>query len=278
MNAERFFDSLWNDYVAIAPQAARIREAFLARGERIVNDHVAFRTLSAGPIGLDRLEGHLLDLGYRRYEPYDFPDKKLRAWGYLPAAIDRGPLPRVFLSELLVDELSPRAATILRRLADAVDPARVASPDLLRAGRLWEPVSWEEYRLLESESEYAAWFAALGFHANHFTISVNHLTSLTSLEAVLDFVESLGIPINETGGRVKGSPEVLLEQGSTLADRMPVEFAGGESHVVPTCYYEFAKRHPDAAGRLFEGFVPTSASRIFSSTDRTLAEKAAASS
>jgi hypothetical protein len=139
-------------------------------------------------------------------------------------------------------------------------------------------VSWEEYRILERESEYAAWVAALGFHANHFTISVNHLGSPGSLPQVLDFVESLGIPINETGGRVKGSPDVLLEQGSTLADRIPVEFAGGDRHVVPTCYYEFAKRYPDADGRLFEGFVPASATKIFSSTDRTLAEKAAASS
>jgi len=277
MNAERFFDRLWDDYTAIAPQAARIRDAFIARGERVVNDHVAFRTLAAGPIGLERLERHLLDLGYRRYEPYDFPDKKLLAWGYLPATTD-APLPRVFLSELLLDELSPGAASILRRLADSVDPSRAESPDVLWGGRPWEPVSWDEYRLLERESEYAAWVAALGFHANHFTISVNHLASLGSLAAVLDLVESLGIPINETGGRVKGSPDVLLEQGSTLADRMPVEFAGGDRHVVPTCYYEFAKRYPDADGRLFEGFVPTSATRIFSSTDRTLAEKAAASS
>lgn len=277
MNADRFFDSLWDDYVAIAPQAARIRDAFLARGERVVNDHVAFRTLAAGPIGLERLERHLLELGYRQYEPYDFPDKKLRARGYLPAAHDGGPLPRVFLSELLVDELSPEAAAILRRLADSVDPATVESADVLWAGRPWQAVSWEEYRLLERESEYAAWLAALGFHANHFTISVNHLATLDSLAAVLDFVESLGIPINEAGGRVKGSPEVLLEQGSTLAERMPVEFADGRRHVVPTCYYEFARRYPDAEGRLFEGFVPASATRIFSSTDRTLAEKAASS-
>lgn len=273
MNTERFFDQLWHDYVSIAPQAARIRDAFASRGERIVNDHVAFRTLAAGSMGLANLEPHLLALGYRRFAPYDFPDKKLRAWGYLPPSPEQ---PRVFLSELLIDELSPEAAAMLRRLASSVEPARIASPDVFWAGRLWEPVSWDEYRLLEAESEYAAWVAALGLHANHFTISINHLRSLRTIEAVLDFVESLGIPINETGGRVKGSPDVLLEQGSTLADRMPVEFASGERHMVPTCYYEFARRHPDADGRLFEGFVPASASRIFTSTDRTVAERASA--
>jgi hypothetical protein len=277
MNASDFFDRLWADYVAIAPQAARIRSAFEARGEAIVSDHVAFRTLAAGPLGLERLEQHLLDFGYRRYQAYEFPDKKLRAWGYLPPrSATNQPIPsfpRVFLSELLVDDLSPPSAAILRRIADSVDPTRVGTPEVLLAGRLWDAVSWEEYRMLEAESEYAAWVAALGLHANHFTISVNHLKTLPSLEAVLDFVESLGIAINETGGRMKGSPDVLLEQGSTLADRMPVEFADGGRHTVPTCYYEFARRYPTAEGTLFQGFVPASASQIFSSTDRTLAEK-----
>jgi hypothetical protein len=66
---------------------------------------------------------------------------------------------------------------------------------------------------------------------------------------------------------VKGTPDVLLEQGSTLADRVAVDFADG-SHVIPTCYYEFALRHPDATGKLYEGFVPASANRIFESTHR----------
>ncbi len=38
--------------------------------------------------------------------------------------------------------------------------------------------------------------------------------------------------------------------------------------MIPSCYYEFALRHPDpATGRLFPGFVTPSADRIFESTD-----------
>ena len=48
-----------------------------------------------------------------------------------------------------------------------------------------------------------------------------------------------------------------------------MEFAGGERHVIPTCYYEFALRHRDADGRLYEGFVAKSADRIFESTHRS---------
>src|SRR5690606_11489036 len=41
---DRHFAELWDGYRAIAPQAARIHALLEARGERLVNDHVALRT------------------------------------------------------------------------------------------------------------------------------------------------------------------------------------------------------------------------------------------
>lgn len=264
MDARAFFEHLWEDYTATTPQARVIHDAFVDRGERVVNDHVAFRTLALEPIGLEQLEPHLLALDYRRLEHYDFPEKKLSAWGYTSPEPDS---PRVFLSELLVDELSPAAQEILKRCVSQVDATRVGSIDVMWSGRLWDPVSWDEYQTLRVESEYAAWMAVMGIRANHFTISINHLTGCDGVEDVLRVVESLGYGVNEAGGRVKGSPEALLEQGSTLADRRLMPFAGDSQYKTPTCYYEFAKRYPAEDGKLFEGFVAASASRIFESTD-----------
>lgn len=264
MTIADFMDSLWTDYTSIAPQAGRIRQAFEERGETVVNDHVAFRTLALEPIGLGRLEPHLTALGYEPFEPYEFPAKKLRALGYLPPEPS---LPRVFLSELKVDELSPESQAILRGIAEQVSPDDVAKPEVMWRGTLWEPVSWDDYQTLAAESEYAAWFATLGLRANHFTISVNHLKTCSEVEDVLQVVESLGYAVNDSGGRVKGSPVQLLEQGSTLADSMEIEFAGGERREAPTCYYEFAKRYPQPSGELFQGFVAASADKIFESTD-----------
>lgn len=264
MNANEFFQHLWADYVEMTPQAQRIKTAFEDAGERVVNDHVAFRTLALEPIGLKALEPHLLAVGYTPYEPYDFAAKKLSAFGYLPPEPE---MPRVFVSELRVAELSAEAGAILRRVASQVDPARVASPDVLWSGRLWDAVSWDEYQTLQAESEYAAWVASIGIRPNHFTIGVNFLEKHPEVEDVLRVVEGLGYSINESGGRVKGSPDVLLEQGSTLADRMAIDFAGGETHEVPTCYYEFAKRYPTESGELYPGFIAASADKIFESTD-----------
>jgi hypothetical protein len=264
MKTDQFFDALWNDYVAMTPQAARIKEEFEQRGESVLNDHVAFRTLALDPIGLDKLEPHVLELGYQQLEPYEFPAKKLRAYGYLPPVADQ---PRIFLSELLVDQLTEPAQQILRRCAAQIPPERVESPDILWAGRLWDPISWEEYELLRAESEYAAWMGTIGIRPNHFTISVTNFQKYTSIEQVLQVVEELGYAVNDSGGRVKGSPEVLLEQGSTMADQLPMPFADGTERPVPTCYYEFAKRYTAPDGKLFQGFVAASADRIFESTD-----------
>lgn len=264
MSTDEFFAALWKDYVAMTPQAATIKQAFEDRGDEVLNDHVAFRTLALGPIGLESLEPHLLAVGYQRYQPYEFPAKKLKAFGYTPPTPE---LPRIFLSELLTDQLSSEAAAILKRCADQVPKEKVADPSILWSGRLWDPISYEEYELLQNESEYAAWMATIGIRPNHFTINVNHLKSCNEVEEVLQVVEGLGLSINDSGGRVKGSPDVLLEQGSTMADKMEMPFSGGKSHAVPTCYYEFAKRYLTPEGELFQGFVAASADKIFESTD-----------
>jgi hypothetical protein len=64
---------------------------------------------------------------------------------------------------------------------------------------------------------------------------------------------------------VKGSPEQLLEQSSTLADSLQMQFDDG-LHTVTGCYYEFAKRYTDASGQLYDGFIARSADKIFEST------------
>jgi hypothetical protein len=263
LNTKSFFEHLWQDYIQMAPAAAQLQQVFLERGEQVVNDHVALRTFNLEPIQLTALEPHLLAMGYRRFAPYQFPDKKLQAWGYVPP---HDTLPHIFLSELDCSAFSPDVQEILRQLCVQVEPERVQEIDIFWAGRLWSPISWADYQTLLKESEYAAWVAALGLRPNHFTLSVNHLVHTPSLEGVLEVVESQGMALNTSGGRIKGSPTVLLEQASTLAEQMPVEFAGGEVHEIPTCYYEFARRYPDADGTVYQGFVAASADRIFEST------------
>lgn len=266
MTINDFFDNLWQDYIKMTPQAEAISSALKSRGEKVLNDHVAFRTFNIGPARLEKLEPFILEMGYIRFEPYEFPAKKLDAVGYIHP---EGKLPRIFISELRVQDLSSQAQDIANSIVDQIDESEVNDASIFWRGRLWSAPSYEDYQVLAAESEYAAWLSIIGLRANHFTIDINALTQITEVAEMNEFIESMGYDINSSGGRVKGSPAVLLEQSSTMASKAPLEFADGSSHTVTTCYYEFAKRYFDDSGKLYQGFVAASADKIFESTHMT---------
>lgn len=259
MTLDHFIDALWRHYVSIAPSAGKVRELLEARGDTWVNDHIAFRTYDRSAINLAALEPYLLGFGYQRYAPYAFEDKKIRAYGYLHPEPGH---PRIFLSELETEKLSPATQLAISGLTSQIDASRMADLLVLNAGLLWQPPSRATYEALLEESEYAGWVAVNGLCANHFTVSVNGLSTFDSLEALMDFLEANGFEMNTAGGRIKGTPGVLLEQGSTIADRRTMVLAGGEETEITTCYVEFARRYQG-----FDGFVPASADKIFESTD-----------
>lgn len=258
---------LWADYTAQNPQAAQIRRLLEERGEAVVDDHIALRTFADPRVGIDVLARPFVDAGYARGDDYTFADKGLRARHYDPPTDD---LPRLFVSELLLGPGTPCSAwslATLRGLLDAIDAGRLDAAPLAALGRPWPALAWDTYERLRGESEYAAWLAAFGFRANHFTVAVHALRTLAGVAEVNALVEAAGIPLLRAGGVIKGGPADRLEQSSTLAAPTVVDFADGP-RTIPGCYYEFARRYPGPDGRLFGGFVPRSADRIFESTDR----------
>lgn len=254
---------LWHEYRSMNPQVDRIHALLRARGETIVNDHIAFRTFDHPSIGLDALAKQFVKLGYQPCENYHFEEKKLNACHYEHPS---GHYPRIFISELQLARCSAGLQQIVSGLIDQLDPARHQFDSLVDLGQPWQLTS-QDFKLLADESEYAGWVAAFGFRANHFTILVNALKTFPSLESLNTFLKSSGFSLNTSGGEIKGSPQTMLEQSSTLADIVSVTFSDAAMDV-PCCYYEFARRYPQADGRLFSGFVTRSADRIFESTHR----------
>ncbi|TAA46888.1 DUF1338 domain-containing protein [Corallincola spongiicola] len=259
--ATTLFDGLWQHYLQVTPSAEKIHNLLGQQGE-IINDHIALRTFNLPGIGLDVLAAHFFTLGYEAKEEYQFVGKKLfaRHFEHLDPA-----LPKVFISELLVEQCSPELQQIVEALAAQMDKSVVTNDDFLYSGRHWQ-CSLQEYKSLLAESEYAAWMAAWGYRANHFTVSVNHLPAYPTLASVNEALKQAGFALNSSGGEIKGSPGVLLEQSSTLADQASVLFSDGK-RLVPSCFYEFALRYPMANGELYTGFVAASADKIFESTD-----------
>ena len=203
MSAARFktlLDQLWADFSTLNPQAAAIHSLLEQRGERILNDHIAFRTFSDPRVNIDKMARPFVDAGYVFKENYAFEQKQLDARFYEHTNVN---FPKIFISELRLSSCSDVARQIIDSLLNQLSEEILTSPYLCVAGRPWE-VSFADASLLAKESEYAGWMAAFGFRANHFTVLVNELKSIGSLEELNLLLKQSGFPLNSVGGEIKG--------------------------------------------------------------------------
>jgi hypothetical protein len=225
-----------------------VKEGLIKRPEDIENDHIAFRTMGVPQLGIKSFEKIFLHYGYEKRDPYFFAAKKLDAFWYSPPSPQ---YPRIFVSELRVQDLSDEAQRIITSYTDEVKRDPVDSLDLDDGKQvdeflhkaLWSLPSWNDYQRLASESEYAAWVIYNRYYLNHFTVSVHNLPSGYDTVATFnDFLEKHGFKLNDSGGKIKKSPDGLLLQSSTVAEMIQAEFAAGERHSISGSYVEFAER------------------------------------
>jgi plasmid maintenance system killer protein len=228
---------------------------------------VAFRTFDDPRVNIDVLARPFIAAGYKESGDYTFEAKKLYAKHY-EHTTDKS-LPRVFISQLKIDEFSADLQKEVHKMISAISAEDLNSDLLVFKGRLWEQPSFEVYEKLQAETEYAAWLYVNGFCSNHFTVDVNKLNTFKTLQEVNQFLKENGFKMNTSGGEIKGTPAQYLEQSSVLADRIPVAFKEVTKEIT-SCYYEFAFRHQMENGTLFSGFVTGSADKIFESTDMNL--------
>jgi len=255
---------LWNDYINQNPSAGAIHDLFLKEGEIIVNDHIAFRTIDSSEINIDVLAQQFTLNGYLPKGEYFFKEKHLHARHFELEGEENAP--RIFISELILSECSQFLQTTLKEATERAGLRKYSPEQLIFAGSVFNPLSYTVYNRLRDESEYAAWFYVFGFRANHFTVSINSLKKFNSILKVNELIKKNGFLLNSSGGEIKGTPADLLQQSSTIADKVSVKFLEG-SFEVPCCYYEFALRFPDSTGQLYNGFIEKSADKIFESTN-----------
>jgi len=263
MKAEQLFENMWQNYLELNPQAQQIFSLFSER-DKVVNDHIAFRTYGIEGLRIDDIARPFLANGYKEVESYDFEEKKLRAKHFAHES-----LPLIFISELKVEEFSAETQAIINKLTSEVTAAQILADDFVYSGRPWQ-LSYAEYQTLLAESEYAAWVAAFGYRPNHFTVAIHELEQFETIADVNQLLLDNGFKLNTSGGVVKGSPEQYLEQSSTLANHVEVEFSD-RKETIPSCFYEFAMRHKMANGELYKGFIAASADKIFESTNKLAA-------
>src|SRR6056300_25291 len=284
----KVLEGLFSTYAEHVPDVnwitnAMIDAGYIGKQEDILNDHIAFRTMGVQHLGIQSLEKIFLHFGYKREDFYRFEKKKLNAYWYSPPSEE---YPRVFISELCVDELSEKAQTIIHEYTNSVnyDPVNKLnlenSDDVVSffSTPLWEIPTWSDYQFLLNESEYAAWVIYNRYYLNHYTISVHALPEpFNQLEAFNAFLKEIGIQLNTSGGEIKTSGDQLLRQTSSVANTVRASFADQKSKVIAGSYVEFAERSPLPefadlpAAELRrehrrEGFETANADRIFEST------------
>ena len=281
-------ESLFLVYSKRVPDVNKITTAMIKKGlvnnqNEIVNDHIAFRTMGVKNLGINSFEKIFLKHGYKKMDFYHFNAKKLDAFWYAPPSND---LPRIFISELKVDNLSIKAQEIIKSYTNTVTNDPVDQIDLNNSLQvseylqtpLWRLPTKNDYESLLFESEYAAWVIYNRYYLNHYTISVHDLPGKYSdLNQFNEFVKSLGIKLNKSGGEIKVSKDKLLRQSSSIANQIEAQFSEGEKKLIAGSYVEFAERNilPEFSKinnlkierkHRREGFETGNADKIFEST------------
>jgi len=258
---ENVLDSLLTPYKESVTDVAKITNAMLEAGiieneKNISNDHIAFRTLGVKHLGIASFEKIFLHFGYEKKGFYNFEEKKLNAYWYAPPAEH---FPRIFISELRVNDLSEKAQDIIYKYTDPIP-------------------SSEEYTTLLNETEYAAWVIYNRYYLNHYTISVHDLPEgYNTVEDFNNFLEGIQIKLNTAGGKVKISADGLLKQSSTVAKMIDATFSDNKTLKIAGSYVEFAERKllPEYSNTKKEdikrnyrrdGFETANADKIFEST------------
>ncbi|WP_298734673.1 DUF1338 domain-containing protein [uncultured Chitinophaga sp.] len=287
---ENILNGLMQRYMERVPDVkaiieTMIREGIIQRADDVENDHIAFRTMGVPPLGIQSLEKIFLHHGYTKRDAYFFKEKKLNAFWYAPPSPR---YPRIFISELRVQDLHPRSQALINSYTsevktdpvDALDLDDAAAVDTFLHSGLWRLPTLEDYKALAEESEYAAWVIYNRYYLNHFTISVHNLPEGYNTVADFNaFLERHGFVLNNAGGKIKVSPDGGLLQSATVANMITATFSGNESYRIAGSYVEFAERKvlPQfahlPAGQITrehrrDGFEAGNADKIFESTYR----------
>lgn len=269
---------------------AMIKDGIIHQDSDIENDHIAFRTMGVPQLGIRSLEKIFLHYGYIKKDYYLFPEKKLDAYWYAPPDPK---YPRIFISELRVKDLSARTQEIIYSYTSEVKSDPVDHLDLDNGeavdhflhSALWRTPTLADYQELAKESEYAAWVIYNRYYLNHFTVSVHNLKPGYNTVAEFNaFLEKHGFKLNDSGGKIKTSPDGGLSQSSTVARMITAGFAGGEQTQIAGSYVEFAERRVLPQFRNLpaselkrehrrEGFEANNADKIFESTYSTQTSK-----
>ena len=292
--ARKLWDSLWEDYSRRVKYAGLYQQIIQQAGGSVANDRIAFRSLRLtvdSPygkvmLGIPYLANIAEALGYEMVGEYEFPQKCVYARHYIHPKQDILDLPKLFISELVVDALPSFIAQQIEQsvacgnfynlqaiLITATEKEIVSQLKAVFT-RPWEPPKRSIVQQVNAVSEYGAWVLLHGYAVNHFTGYVNRQNTpiYPDIESTARALSERGIPMKKA---IEGSRESGLRQTSTVAvtEMVPVQDDNtGKSIEIPWsyAYYEIAERNlvevSPGKTELFQGFLSSPARNLYEMT------------
>lgn len=293
--AFQLWDRLWQEYRGRVSYAQTYEQMILQAGGTVANDHIAFRSLrlnidtSQGKqnLGIEYLAKIAEALGYTAAGEYFFSPQKLYARHYRHPAQERLDLPKLFISELIVEELEEAIASLIyQTVSDAFVgwalPTNLTNlteinliVDRLQSvfTRPWSPPTKSVVEAVNQATQYGAWVLLHGYAVNHFTGYVNRqqTAQYPDIETTANGLAALGVPMK---AQIEGSLEVGLRQTATHAVKEMVTVIDDvtrELIQIPWtyAYYEIAERYQvEGSGKqvLFDAFLGQNAQHLFEMT------------
>jgi hypothetical protein len=291
--AQHLLSLLWQDYSTRVSHACTYQKMILDAGGTVTNDHIALRSLRLivdspqGKInlGIDYLEKIFITLGYVVAGEYTFADTHLYARHYQHPQQEEFDLPKLFISELIVDELPADIAQLIKQTVTKIQPPlkslveteitieTIAQQLQKTFTRPWQPPQLSVVEAVNQVTQYGAWVLLHGYAVNHFTGYINrqNTAAYPDIETTADALAKLGVPMK---AEIEGNIVYGLRQTATQAVTELVTVTddnGAEIQINWTyAYYEIAQRYPVEVApdkyQIFDGFLDKNAQQLFEIT------------
>ncbi|MGM3308462.1 DUF1338 domain-containing protein [Anabaena sp. WFMT] len=283
----QMFSILWQEYSSRVSYARIYQQMITNAGGIVANDHIAFRSLrlvvdnNQGKInlGIDYLGKFFTSLGYISSGEYSFPQTHLYARYYSHPQQEKFNLPKLFISELIVDELPDNIAQLIQQTVNQsphfpkIDDLEINQlPQVFT--RPWQPPHRSVIEKVNQVTQYGAWVLLHGYAVNHFTGYVNHQNTATypDIDSTAIGLTNLGVPMKaEIEGNIASGLRQTATQAVTELVTVIDDQNRAEIHIPWTyAYYEIAQRYQVEVTpgnyQLFDGFLGKNAQQLFEMT------------
>lgn len=296
--ALHLFSSLWEEYSARVSYARTYQEMITAAGGTVANDHIALRSLRLSldtptgkvDLGINYLEQLATALGYVAAGEYIFPETHLYARHYSHPQQAEFDLPKLFISELVVDELPDKIIQLIYQTVSSIDNEIIYSlQDSIKNNedeknitqklpqiftRPWKTPQRSVVEEVNQVTQYGAWVLLHGYAVNHFTGYVNrqNTAKYPDIDATVAGLVNLGVPMK---AEIEGNIACGLRQTATQAVTEIVTVLDDSNNAeiqIPWtyAYYEIAQRYSveiePGKSKLFEAFLGKNAQQLFEMT------------